>query len=252
MLNHERFRRLTALGSIGQLSADEYREIDAHLTDCVECRAAQEDYSRVIYHELPKISPTRWRNRAAFRPLSDDSRRDRFLARALAEGIEFSRGVEQPRAAKTLPFVSMWHRRLALACSALVVISFTGLLLGREYRFAPPWAALKHVPSDQMPREAKPQTQIPMTAQISEPRTTVQHGVRAKNSPSAESIRRLQRDLESAQTRAAKLSAELSQLVSEKADLQEIDEPKDGGLPQNCCSRPSKREFTWSENRSWQ
>ncbi len=249
MLNHERFRRLTALGSIGQLSAGEYRELDLHLSDCAECRAVQEDYSRIIYHELPKISPTRWRTRAAFRRVSDDSSRDRFLARALAEGIEFSRDAEQARTPRALPFVSTWHRRAALAFSAMVVISFTGLLLGREYKFEPRPSAPKHLPGYQMSQEVKPREQMPAS---SGQQQIGPQEAQAKNPVSDESIRKLQRDLENAQTRAARLSAELSQLASENADLQKVEQPRNGELPQSCCSRRSKREFTWAENRSWQ
>jgi len=140
MFNHERFLKLAALGIIGQLSAQEYRELDAHLKECTECRGVQEDYSRIIYHEVPKINPTGQLRGLPFRTVPDDSRRDRFLARALAEGIEFSPHIlspraERPKVLRELLLHSIWHLRLALAFSALVVISFTGLLLDREYRF---------------------------------------------------------------------------------------------------------------------
>src|ERR1700690_2476980 len=98
MFTHERFLKLAALEVIGQLSAQEYRELDEHLKECAECRGVQEDYSRIIYHEVPKLNPTGRRHGLPFRAVPDGSRRDRFLARALSEGIEFSPHILSPHA----------------------------------------------------------------------------------------------------------------------------------------------------------
>jgi hypothetical protein len=183
-----------------------------------------------------------------FRPISDDVRRDRFLARALAEGIDFSPAVKQSQISPPSLLRSVWHRRLALAFSALIVVSFTGVL-GREYRFQPLLSALKPASTHQTTETAKSQT-----LSISRPaqQTAELQEVEGKNSGPDESVRKLQRDLQNAQTKAAKLSAKLSQLASEKADVARISQQENSDLTSDCCTRPNKREFTWSENRSWQ
>jgi hypothetical protein len=35
---HERFEELSALSAIGQISAEEFRELQAHLKTCATCR----------------------------------------------------------------------------------------------------------------------------------------------------------------------------------------------------------------------
>jgi hypothetical protein len=253
MFNHERFLQLAALGIIGQLSAQEYRELDAHLKECAECRGVQEDYSRIIYHEVPKINPTGQRRGLPFRPAPDDSRRDRFLARALAEGIEFSPHILSPRAERSEVLresflYSIWHRRLELAFSALVVMSFTGLLLNRD-KFDARLSGSQLASVHRIAGTLQPPTQVSIPRQ-SQKETDVDALLRGNSSLSDESIRRPQRDRDTARTRTAQLSAELS--ASQDSNFPEIEQERDAGLTGNCCARRTKREFTWAENRSWQ
>ncbi len=91
MSSHEHFRELSALAAIGQLSSEEDRELSRHLRECSECRDAHGDYVHVVQHELPLADAVRSRIRSELRcTLPDAEIRDRFLARARAEGIEFS------------------------------------------------------------------------------------------------------------------------------------------------------------------
>jgi Putative zinc-finger len=253
MFNHERFLKLAALEIIGQLSAQEYRELDAHLKECAECRGVQEDYSRIIYHEVPKLNPAGQRCGLPSRPVPDDSRRDRFLARALSEGIEFSPHIlsphaERPRVLRQWLLHSIWHRRLELAFSALVVMSVTGLLLNRESRLDPRLSALKPASAHQTVETPQSQAQL-LNPRQSQKETDVA-GVRGNKSISDESVRRPPRDMDNARTRTAQLSSELS--PSQDADFAGIEQERDTGLTRSCCTRRTKREFTWSENRSWQ
>ena len=50
---HERFGELSALAIIGQVSAEEYHELKAHLKSCAACRQEQDGLSRILLTELP-------------------------------------------------------------------------------------------------------------------------------------------------------------------------------------------------------
>ena len=51
--DHERFGELSALAIIGQVSAEEYRELKAHLKSCAACRQEHGGLSRILLAELP-------------------------------------------------------------------------------------------------------------------------------------------------------------------------------------------------------
>lgn len=51
--DHERFGELSALAIIGQVSAEEYRELKAHLKSCAACRQEHDGLSRILLTELP-------------------------------------------------------------------------------------------------------------------------------------------------------------------------------------------------------
>src|SRR5579872_2150820 len=49
---HERFRELSALAAIGQLSSAENAELSAHLRECADCREAHVGYANVVQRQL--------------------------------------------------------------------------------------------------------------------------------------------------------------------------------------------------------
>lgn len=50
---HERFGELSALAIIGQVSAEEYSELKAHLASCTACRQEHDALARILLSELP-------------------------------------------------------------------------------------------------------------------------------------------------------------------------------------------------------
>jgi len=50
---HERFGELSALAIIGQVSAEEYRDLKAHLELCAACRKEHDALARILLAELP-------------------------------------------------------------------------------------------------------------------------------------------------------------------------------------------------------
>jgi hypothetical protein len=122
MSSHDHFLELGALAAIGQLSADEDRELSQHLSQCHDCRDACSDYSAILHRHLPNASPVRFRLKHDFvypEPASDV--RERFLARARSEGAEFSTEVDRQ---SQRDVDTDWHlsfRPFAWAAAAAVV-----------------------------------------------------------------------------------------------------------------------------------
>src|SRR5260370_4271533 len=121
MSDHEHVRELSALAAIGQLSSEEDRELSRHLDECSECRAAHGDYAYVVQHQLPIADAARSRMRSDLRcPLPDAEIRDRFLARARADGIHFSPEAQRDHAVGSAGFRwgLVWRPALAGATGA--------------------------------------------------------------------------------------------------------------------------------------
>src|SRR5438874_885504 len=90
MQRHEHYEELCALLPIGQLSAEEYQELAVHLRECPSSRHITDDFS-VILDKMP-VDETDV-DEKTFVALQDDSYRERFLKRAIGEGVPFSRSV---------------------------------------------------------------------------------------------------------------------------------------------------------------
>ena len=93
MSKHEEFEELCTLAATGQLAPDEERRFQEHLGACQSCRAACEEFS-VILHELP-TSDRDILEKDVVRQVEENGFRDRFLARARADGRRFSQEVEK-------------------------------------------------------------------------------------------------------------------------------------------------------------
>jgi len=113
MSDHEYFRELCALAAIGQLSSNGKSELTQHLYDCPSCREPVQNTPNVVEHQLPKADPIRWRTTGLLpKSATDLDLRDRFLARARIEGVEFSGEVSNSFHPKRRPF-SWWSLAVA-------------------------------------------------------------------------------------------------------------------------------------------
>ena len=125
MYGHDHFLELGALATIGQISQEEDRELTAHLQECGDCRSAYSDYASITRNHLPNANPARFHlKNDLVHPSSPDEIRERFLARAQADGARFSVEVDARRPPKHLLFRGTFHGwRLLWAGSALVLAS---------------------------------------------------------------------------------------------------------------------------------
>jgi hypothetical protein len=94
MQTHEYYEEMCALLPIGQLSAEEYHELTEHLRACPSCRRATDDFSAIL-DKMPVAEADV--DEKTLVALQGGSYRDRFLKRAVAEGVAFSEAVMQSR-----------------------------------------------------------------------------------------------------------------------------------------------------------
>src|SRR5262244_2351116 len=96
MLNHEGshpeyYEELCALAASGQISEPEFIELQHHLQECEECRAAYADFIDLLHDKLPLAEPEIVGSSKLPNFFSESpSYRERFLARARKEGLAIS------------------------------------------------------------------------------------------------------------------------------------------------------------------
>jgi hypothetical protein len=136
-LNHGRFEELCALAALGQISGEEFEELQFHLRSCSFCRARYADFMEILHEHLPLLDPQV--ELFADSPkisFHHSSYKQRFLQRARREGITFS-DVAQGERKKTGGNVWSrfggqswtWHPpTYALVLTLLVLILIIGVM----------------------------------------------------------------------------------------------------------------------------
>ena len=223
MSNHEYFRELCALAAIGQLSSDEEHELGKHLFECANCREANAEYSHVVQHQLPRADPIRWRIKESVPKMpSDADLRDRFLARARAEGVELSSEVE--RTQQHEPRVRLgvkWHWQRLLASAAVTVIAVMGITIVRlqERKAAVPSSVESEA---RLLEERLSQERNSLRSQLAKVQQDIDRssaGLTAANdekSASEQALQQLRRQLEEAHAKSDELTAQLQQLEAKQ------------------------------------
>jgi hypothetical protein len=222
MSNHEYFRELSALSAIGQISSQEEQQLAEHLNECVRCSDVHLDYARVVQQRLPLADPIRWRTKCAIPALCPDAElRARFLARARADGMEFSLEAELPHGIESIP--SWWDSQLrpAIAIAAVAVLTILISWVGKSYEIVPRFArATVDTHSAQVAYENDA-----LGAQLAALRQTIAEDtsrielMKKRDAASLESQQRLQKQLDESWQQVGKLTAALQQTENEKSEL---------------------------------
>jgi hypothetical protein len=120
---HEHYEVLCALAAGGLMEGSEIVDFQAHLKECSECRSDYEELSALVTGALPQAQRSFQQNLAEMRanPLPDS--RQRFLRRARAEGVVFSREVETPVRS------SPWYLRPVTMLAAVAVLVLVAVSL---------------------------------------------------------------------------------------------------------------------------
>ncbi len=134
---HDEFGELCALAAIGELSAEEFHELQAHLGECGACRAVYADFTRIATRDVGLLAGATLADGAMPEPIDvPDTERvlSRILAQAPRKGL-----VEFPKPVSTnwrMPRLAVWQivRQPAGAWAAAIVIALLAGVSG--YRLA--------------------------------------------------------------------------------------------------------------------
>lgn len=223
MSSHERFKELSALAAIGQLTREEDRELNRHLLECESCRQAYRDYASVIQHKLPLADAIRWRIKSTIPRLGPDSEiRARFLARARAGGLDFSTHAEVPRRPVSFFPGRKWNWRIVLAVGVAAAILLLAVRFTRTFLSVPSFRA-----SPESATESRLQQQNDV---LNEQLTSLRKIVNAQSADlnrlsrqtgaSEESLSGVQTVLDEANQRLAQLSLALRETGFERIGLE--------------------------------
>jgi hypothetical protein len=133
MSEHEKFEELSALAAIGELSAEELRELDEHLRECEPCRKASSEFRDVIQTEMPLLHKDHESLWSHFkRVIQPDKHTRRFLAAAKARGFTFSEEIKRSPAVRSTP-LRIEHAAITALVIIAVSLSFVAIRWKHAY-----------------------------------------------------------------------------------------------------------------------
>jgi hypothetical protein len=228
---HERFEELCALSEIGQISAEEFRDLQVHLQTCSTCRLRQADFAEILHEHLPLLAPTNTsmsgsRNVA----FHDASYKQRFIQRAQKEGLVFSpevMGAKKPRQAEPRRWQDLawlWQPKRLAFSAALVGLGFwlgsLGARQGLKVNLPPPPDVVRVQDENSRLKQQIEllATQLPMAQKpMAQPQPTV-----ATANPEIErQLAQARQDYASAIVRSQALDEQLQTTSAELASLKE-------------------------------
>lgn len=222
---HERYEELCALSALGQVSAEEFRELQVHLQSCATCRLRQADFTEILHEHLPLLAPTDTPIPARNVVFHDASYKQRFIQRAQKEGLVFSAevtGARKPGRVESnrwRALVWLWQpKRLALS-AALVGLGFwLGSLGARQVLKVnvSPSAELAQVQHE----NSRLKQQIESLA-AQPPQTQPQAMISTANPELERQLAQARRDYASAIARSQTLDEQLQTTFAELANLKE-------------------------------
>jgi hypothetical protein len=142
-INHEYFEELCALSALGQISREEFEQLQLHLRSCVSCRGRHTEFMEILHEHMPILDPQN--ELFANSPniaFHDSSYKQRFIQRALQEGIKIEGATPDQEVPQRLSFPSalpwrlLWPvrpQKYAFAL-ALIVLGIAAGVLGNRWR----------------------------------------------------------------------------------------------------------------------
>jgi hypothetical protein len=121
MSDHSQYEELAALAAGGYLDGDELRDFQRHWESCAQCKNGVVQFGELIHFGLPLDQSRLRRGVSLITNGPKFGATERFLKRAAAEGVEFSRDVQK------LESPPKWHLSLAGA------VGFAAILVAVVY-----------------------------------------------------------------------------------------------------------------------
>ena len=129
--DHERFEELCALAALGQISAGEYAEMRAHLSECEDCRRSRQDYLEILHEHLPLVAAGEPAHSSSKVALHESSYRQRFLQRTEDQSSSPTAPARAGNATGAAVGAGQWSRSARMARFALpVAAGFLVAVLG--------------------------------------------------------------------------------------------------------------------------
>jgi hypothetical protein len=211
---HERYATLCALAAGGLLESEEFPDFQSHLTGCSQCHADYEELSVLVTRELPQGQSSLRQKLATIRAKPLQNSRDRFLRRARAEGLVFSRDVD------TAPRSGTWHAYPVIKWAAVAAL-FVATSSVAVYHFREtPGAARTDAASAQQIADLKRQNSA-LTANLSQLNESLATGereiqnLRAQLANVGTTAENLRRQSEQARAEAERSTSRTAQLTEE-------------------------------------
>jgi hypothetical protein len=215
---HEQYEGLCALAAGGLLEGAEFVDFQAHMTECSECRSDYEELSSLVTGELPQAQAFR-QKLAELRVKPLPYSRQRFLRRARAEGVVFSREVET--SARSAP----WYLRPVTVLAPVAVLVVTVITLAvYHFRETPDTARAKDAAAAQQIAELKRENAA-LSVRLQESVATEQREIqdlRAQLGSAATTAENLRRNSEQARGEAARSSSQNAQLLDESRNQEKL------------------------------
>lgn len=125
MRRHEEFESMCALALLGELPADEQKELIAHMRTCEACCRSAHEFVDVMQHMPLEHSEL---SNSEIRDMEEGARTRDFLSRARKEGVVFSRdALRQPDTRQPVArrFVSSPPYAIPAAVALILVVGFS-------------------------------------------------------------------------------------------------------------------------------
>jgi hypothetical protein len=216
ILEHEHYKTLCALAAGGLMEGDEIVDFQTHLKECSECRSDYEELSALVTGALPQAQRSFQHTLAEMRadPLPDS--RKRFLRRARAEGVVFSREVEPP--VRSNP----WYFRPVALLPAIAVLVLVAVSLSIYHLRAPRAARATDAAAAQQIAGLKQENSV-LAANLSRLSDSVAAGQREiQNLRSQLSAENLRRNREQPRRETAQSTSQTAQLLEESRNQEKL------------------------------